>query len=59
MLPITDGFLFESYFAANRYIGLVGQPLSPARIVPNGLYRHEFYEPMLADDPISLFRVHS
>ena len=52
MLPITDGFLFESYFAANRYVGLVGQPLGPARIVPNGLYRHEFYEPMLADDAV-------
>ena len=24
----------------------------PARIVPNGLYRHEFYEPMLADDAV-------
>ncbi len=52
MLPITDGFLFESYFAANRYVEMIGQPLSPARIVANGLYRHEFYEPMLADNAV-------
>jgi glycosyltransferase involved in cell wall biosynthesis len=50
LLPISDGLLFESYFAANRYVELVGQPTCPARIVPNGLYPHEFYEPMLADD---------
>ncbi len=52
MLPLTDGFLFESYFAANRYVELIGQPLSPARIVANGLYHHEFYEPMLADNAV-------
>jgi glycosyltransferase involved in cell wall biosynthesis len=52
MLPMADGLLFESYFAANRYVALVGQPLCPARIVHNGLYRHEFYEPMLADDAV-------
>jgi glycosyltransferase involved in cell wall biosynthesis len=50
LLPLSDGLLFESYFAANRYVELVGQPNCPARIVPNGLYQHEFYEPMLADD---------
>ena len=52
LLPLTDGFLFESYFAGNRYVELVGEPQCPARIVPNGLYRHEFYEPMLADDAV-------
>jgi glycosyltransferase involved in cell wall biosynthesis len=52
LLPLTDGFLFESYFAANRYVSLVGEPQCPGRIVPNGLYRHEFYEPMLADDAV-------
>jgi glycosyltransferase involved in cell wall biosynthesis len=52
LLPLTDGFLFESYFAGNRYVELVGEPKCPARIVPNGLYRHEFYEPMLADDAV-------
>jgi glycosyltransferase involved in cell wall biosynthesis len=52
LLPLTDGFLFESYFAGNRYVSLVGEPACPARIVPNGLYRHEFYEPMLADDAV-------
>ncbi len=52
LLPLTDGFLFESYFAGNRYVSLIGEPRCPARIVPNGLYRHEFYEPMLADDAV-------
>jgi glycosyltransferase involved in cell wall biosynthesis len=52
LLPLTDGLLFESYFAGNRYVELVGQPGCPGRIVPNGLYRHEFYEPMLADDAV-------
>jgi glycosyltransferase involved in cell wall biosynthesis len=50
LLPLSDGLLFESVFAGNRYVELVGQPHCPARIVPNGLYAHEFYEPMLADD---------
>jgi glycosyltransferase involved in cell wall biosynthesis len=48
----TDGLLFESTFAANRYVELIGQPRCPARIVANGLHRHEFYEPMLADDAV-------
>jgi glycosyltransferase involved in cell wall biosynthesis len=48
----TDGLLFESAFAANRYVELIGQPRCPARIVPNGLHRHEFYDPMLADDAV-------
>ena len=33
-------------------VELVGEPRCPVRIVPNGLYRHEFYEPMLADDAV-------
>jgi glycosyltransferase involved in cell wall biosynthesis len=52
LLPLTDGLLCESYFAANRFVELIGEPRCPARIVPNGLYRHEFYEPMLADDAV-------
>jgi glycosyltransferase involved in cell wall biosynthesis len=52
LLPLTDGLLFESVFAANRYVELVGEPHCPGRIVPHGLYRHEFYEPMLADDAV-------
>lgn len=52
LLPITDGLLFESYYAGNRFVELVGEPHCPARIVPNGLYRHEFYEAMLADDAV-------
>lgn len=52
LLRMTDGLLFESIFAANRYVELVGEPHCPGRIVPPGLYRHEFYEPMLADDAV-------
>ena len=50
LLPLSDGLLFESAFAANRYAEVVGVPSCPVRVVPNGLYPHEFYEPMLADD---------
>jgi glycosyltransferase involved in cell wall biosynthesis len=53
----TDGFIFESVFAANRYAELVGHPQCPVRIVPNGLYRHEFYEGMLADDAVDFVYV--
>jgi len=52
LLPLSDGLLFESVFAANRYFELVGEMHCPVRIVPNGLYPHEFYEPMLADDAV-------
>jgi glycosyltransferase involved in cell wall biosynthesis len=52
LMPMTDGLLFESAFAANRYVEFIGHPNCPGRIVPNGLYRHEFYEPMLADDAV-------
>jgi glycosyltransferase involved in cell wall biosynthesis len=48
----TDGLVFESTFAAKRYIELIGQPRCPGRIVLNGLNRHEFYEPMLSDDAV-------
>lgn len=50
LMKLTDGFIFESLFSANRYAELVGVPACPVRIVANGLYRHEFYEPMLSDD---------
>lgn len=52
LLPMTDGLLFESSFAAHRYVEFIGHPHCPGRVVPNGLYRHEFYEPMLADDAV-------
>ncbi len=57
LAPATDGFIFESLFAANRYAELVGQPPCPVRIVPNGLYRHEFYEGMLSDDAVDFVYV--
>lgn len=50
LAPLTDGLIFESLFAARRYNELIEEPPCPVCIVPNGLYRHEFYEPMLADD---------
>lgn len=50
LAPFTDGIIFESQFASRRYSELIGKPDCPVCIVPNGLYPHEFYEPMLADD---------
>jgi len=50
LMPYTDGLIFESRFAAGRYLDLIGEPDCAARIIPNGLYRHEFYEPILTDD---------
>jgi len=50
LAPMTDGMIFESAFAARRFSELIGEPACPVCVVPNGLYRHEFYEPMLADD---------
>jgi len=50
LAPMTDGFIFESMFAGNRYVELVGRPECPARVIYNGLNRHEFYESLLADD---------
>jgi glycosyltransferase involved in cell wall biosynthesis len=50
LAPLTDGLIFESAFAARCYNALVGAPRCPARVVPNGLYRHEFYEPLIADE---------
>lgn len=47
---MTDGIIVESLYAGNRYVELVGQPECPARVIHNGLKRHEFYESMLADD---------
>jgi glycosyltransferase involved in cell wall biosynthesis len=50
LAPMTDGMIFECMYAGNRYVELVGPPPCPARVVHNGLYRHEFYESLLADD---------
>ncbi len=50
LAPLTDGLIFESRFAAGRYRELIGAPFCDVRIVPNGLFPFEFYEPMLADD---------
>jgi glycosyltransferase involved in cell wall biosynthesis len=50
LAPLTDGFIFESMYAGNRYVELVGRPECPARVFYNGLHRHEFYESLLADD---------
>lgn len=50
LAPLTDGLIFESRYARQRYTETIGQPICPVRIVPNGLYRHEFYESLLEDD---------
>jgi glycosyltransferase involved in cell wall biosynthesis len=50
LAPLTDGIIFESLYAANRYAEMIVPPPCPVRIIPNGLYRHEFYESLLADD---------
>ena len=50
LAPKTDGIIFVSDYAAKRYAELIGEPSCPTRVVHNGLYRHEFYESMLADD---------
>jgi glycosyltransferase involved in cell wall biosynthesis len=50
LAPLTEGIIFESHFAARRYSEIIAEPNCPVCIVPNGLYRHEFYEPTLADD---------
>ncbi len=50
LAPMTDGMIFESIYAGNRYAELIGPPPCPARVIYNGLYRHEFYELLLADD---------
>ena len=34
LAPFTDGFIFESVFAATRYAELVGRPQCPVRIIP-------------------------
>lgn len=52
LMPMTDGFIFESMYAGNRYAELVGRPECPARVIYNGLHRHEFYESLLADDAV-------
>jgi glycosyltransferase involved in cell wall biosynthesis len=50
LAPLTDGMIFESRFVRQLYAETVGQPACPVRIVPNGLYRHEFYESLLEDN---------
>lgn len=50
LAPLTDGIIFESAFAARRFSDLIGAPNCPICVVPNGLYRHEFYEPTLSDN---------
>ena len=50
LAPMTDGIIFESIFAARRYAQTIGRPPCPVRIVPNGLYPHEFYEATLDEN---------
>lgn len=52
LMSLTDGMIFESYYAANRYAELIGPAPCAARVIHNGLNRHEFYESLLADDAV-------
>jgi glycosyltransferase involved in cell wall biosynthesis len=47
--PFTDGIVFESRFAAERYRELVSEPPCPTTIVPSGISPHEFYEAMIGE----------
>lgn len=53
LAPKTDGLVFESEYSAGLYEANIGVPPCEARIIPNGLKSHEFYEVVLdemADD---------
>jgi glycosyltransferase involved in cell wall biosynthesis len=52
LAPLTDGLIFESRYARQRYAETIGQPVCPVRVIPNGLYRHEFYETFLEDNAV-------
>lgn len=52
LAPLTDGLIFESRYARQRYADTIGQPVCPVRIILNGLYRHEFYETFLEDNAV-------
>ena len=39
---MTDGLIFESQYAADRYRAQIGEPRVPIRVIPNGVLEHEF-----------------
>jgi glycosyltransferase involved in cell wall biosynthesis len=45
---MTDGLIFESRFAADRYAAQIGVPRVPARVIPNGVLEREF-DPVVWD----------
>ncbi len=51
---MTDGIIFESAFAAERYATQVGRPRAPSRVIPNGVLAEEF-EPITHDADASNF----
>lgn len=53
----TDLFLFESAFIARLYNEKVGEPVTPARIVPNGVAPSEFREVSLRPDATDLLYI--
>jgi len=48
--PLTDGLLFESQYAKRVYEARIGPIPCPSRVVPNGLYLREFYEPVIDEN---------
>lgn len=48
--PLTDGLLFESRYAKRVYEARIGPVPCPSRVVPNGLYLREFYEPAIDEN---------
>ncbi|MFD0987320.1 glycosyltransferase family 4 protein [Methyloligella solikamskensis] len=50
LAPLTDGLLFESGYAKRVYEARIGPVPCPSRIVPNGLYLREFYEPAIDEN---------
>lgn len=51
---MTDGLIFESRFASERYRSAVGVPRSPTRVVPNGVAEADFEPVTPADDATDL-----
>ncbi|MEZ5843184.1 MAG: glycosyltransferase family 4 protein [Hyphomicrobiaceae bacterium] len=51
---LTDGIIFESAFAARRYLEKVGRPTCETRVVANGLRNEEFSAHVTAADATDL-----
>ncbi|ODA68560.1 Glycogen synthase [Methyloligella halotolerans] len=50
LAPLTDGLLFESQYAKRIYEARIGPVPCPSKVVPNGLYLREFYDPAIDEN---------